>query len=154
MILLARPSSKREEVRSRLVGHLSSGRAYEVFAKVIAAQGGDVRQIENTSLLPQAAVRFEVNASDNGVVAGCDVRELGLAIIELGGGRLKSTDKINPAVGLSKLKRVGDIVRKGDPLAVIHADSQDMAEKVAGRVSKAYRVAGSASAEPLIWRII
>jgi thymidine phosphorylase len=154
MILLARPASSRDEVRQRLAAHLSSGRAFEVFAKVIAAQGGDVRQIENTALLPQAAVRFDVNASDGGVVAACDVRELGLAILELGGGRLKASDKINPAVGLSKLKRVGDPVKRGELLAVIHADSRAMAERVADRVSKAYRLAESATSEPLIWRII
>ena len=154
MVLLARPGCSRDETRQRLAAHLSSGRAYETFAKVIAAQGGDVRQIENTSLLPQSAVRIEVRAAEGGVVAGCDVRELGLAIIELGGGRLKSSDKINSAVGLSKLKRVGESVGRGDLLAMIHSDSKDLAERVATRVSRAYSVGSSATPEPLIWRII
>lgn len=154
MILLARPSEQRDEVRARLIKHLLSGKAFEVFARVVQSQGGDIRQLETTSLLPSAPVRHVVKAQVSGVISSCDVRELGLAIIELGGGRRKSSDKINPSVGLSSLKRVGESVKAGDPLAVIHAMSSDVARVVEARVANAYAVSQDGVSEPLIWRMI
>jgi pyrimidine-nucleoside phosphorylase len=155
MIMLARPSENRDEVKSRLLGYLKSGNAYEVFAKVVAAQGGDTRQLEDLKRLPKAPVKLDVISSASGFVSSCDVRELGLAILELGGGRRKSSDKINPAVGLSGLKRVGDRIEKGQPLATIHADNEAMAKRVAIRVSAAYQTSSQfVSAEALIWKVI
>jgi thymidine phosphorylase len=159
MVLLARPPSipapgDKELVKLRLQSYLSSGKAFEVFSRVIKAQGGDVRQLENTSLLPQAAAKLDVKANSHGFIAGCDVRELGLAIVELGGGRCKSADRINPAVGLSNLKRVGDKVGLGEALATIHADTMAAAEEVATRIQKAYIVANKADRAPLILKIL
>jgi pyrimidine-nucleoside phosphorylase len=153
-ILLARPQDSRSAVRSRLENYLSSGKAFEVFSKVIAAQGGDVRQLEETKRLPQAAYKMEIKAKRKGFISECDVRELGLAIIELGGGRRKASDKINPSVGLAELKRVGDKVDLGDAIAVIHADGSASADHVARRVEEAYAIDDHASPEPLVWRVI
>jgi thymidine phosphorylase len=155
MIMLARPTENRGEVKSRLLGYLKSGDAYEVFAKVVAAQGGDTRQLEDLKLLPKAPIKLDVISSGSGFISSCDVRELGLAILELGGGRRKSSDKINPAVGLSGLKRVGDRIEKGQPLATVHAENAAMAKQVANRVSAAYQTSSQAvSAESLIWKVI
>jgi thymidine phosphorylase len=153
-ILLARPGESKNAIKSRLEGYLKSGKAFEVFSRVIASQGGDVRQIEDTRRLPQAPVMIGVNSARKGVISTCEVRELGLAIIELGGGRRKSSDKINPAVGLSKLKRVGDKIEAGEPLAIIHAESAAIADHIIKRVSSAYTIADQAEPESLVWRII
>jgi thymidine phosphorylase len=154
MILLARPSEIKEKVRERLVGYLASGKAFECFARIIKSQGGEIRQLEDPRLLPQASVQLDVKTGHSGFIASCDVRELGLAIVELGGGRCRSTDKINPSVGLSNLKRVGDPVHAGDVVATIHADSNEAANKVAGRLTQVYQVTKNAEAPPLILRII
>jgi thymidine phosphorylase len=153
--VLARPTGDSKElVKRRLESHLSSGKAFEVFCRVIKAQGGDVRQLENTTLLPQAKVTVDVTSVGSGFISQCDVRELGQAIVELGGGRCKSTDKINAAVGLANLKRVGDRVSKGEVLATIHADSVSAAKQVADRIQRAYQVADKAEAPPLILKVI
>lgn len=155
MIILARPTENRGEVKSRLLGYLKSGDAYEVFAKVVAAQGGDIRQLEDLKRLPKAPVKLDVISNGTGFVSSCDVRELGLAILELGGGRRKSSDKINPAVGLSGLKRVGDRIEKGQTLATVQAENEAMAKQVAIRVSAAYQTSSQAvSVESLIWKVI
>ena len=154
MVMLARPKESREALLSRLLDHLRSGRAFEIFSKIVAAQGGDIRQLENPKLLPQAKYRHEVLASEGGIVSSCDVRELGLAIVELGGGRRRSSDRVNPAVGLSRLKRVGDAIEKGEPFAVIHSESEDKAKSVAGRISSAFSLSSTAGKEPLIWRFV
>jgi thymidine phosphorylase len=101
-----------------------------------------------------APSKLAVNASSAGVVSGCDVRELGLTIVELGGGRKKTSDRIDPGVGLSSLKRVGDKVELGEPLAVIHARSDNDALSVLTRVQQAYKIEQNARAQDLIWRMI
>jgi thymidine phosphorylase len=154
MVLLARPEEDRNQVRTRMERYLSSGKAFETFLRVIAAQGGDVRQLEDTQRLPMAPSKLAVNASSAGVVSGCDVRELGLTIVELGGGRKKTSDRIDPGVGLSSLKRVGDKVELGEPLAVIHARSDNDALSVLTRVQQAYKIEQNARAQDLIWRMI
>jgi pyrimidine-nucleoside phosphorylase len=154
MVLLSRPDDSREEVLSRLCSHLDSGRAFEVFSKIVAGQGGDISQLEKPEKLPKAKYLREVYAPQNGVIASCDVRELGLAIVELGGGRRRAADKVNHAVGLSKLRRVGDKINAGDLLAVIHADSEDLADLVSKRIKAAYKIGATAKVEPLIWRFV
>lgn len=153
-VLLARPNESKSAVKSRMEGYLKSGKAFEVFSKVIGAQGGDLKQIEDTRKLPQAHTTFEIKASRAGVVANCDVRELGMAIVELGGGRKKSSDKIDPSVGLSRMKRVGESIEAGEPLAVIHASSLSSAQAVSKRISDAYTIGNHAAPESLVWRII
>lgn len=154
MVLLARPNESRSSVLSRLSHHLDSGKAFEVFSKVIAAQGGDVRQLEKPELLPKAKYKKDVITPRTGAVSSCDVRELGLAVVELGGGRRRAADNINHAVGLSNLRRVGDKISSGDLLAVVHADDVDVAESVAKRIQEAYQISENANSEPLIWKYV
>lgn len=154
MVLLARPTESRSQLISRMESHLSSGRAFEVFSRVVAAQGGDTDQLVHTQKLPAAKHRLDVIAKESGFVCACDVRELGLTIVELGGGRRRASDRINPAVGLSSLKRVGDKISKGDVLAVIHADSSEAAIQVSERIRSAYSLSDRASAEALVWRYV
>lgn len=154
MVLLARPNESRTSVLSRLSRHLDSGKAFEVFSKVIAAQGGDVRQLERPELLPKAKYKKDVITPRAGAVASCDVRELGLAVVGLGGGRRQAADHVNHAVGLSNLRRVGDKIASGDLLAVVHADEIDVAESVAKRIQDAYQIRENADSEPLVWKYV
>ena len=96
----------------------------------------------------------EVKAARDGAIGTCDTRALGLAIVELGGGRRKSSDRVDPAVGLSNLVRVGDKVARGDLIAKIHGSTSESAEAAAQMVKNAYAIAPDAEAEPLIWQII
>jgi thymidine phosphorylase len=102
--------------------HIADGRAYEKFAEMVRAQGGDL-----DAPRPRAA-EYVVTAERTGVVAAVDTEALGWTIIDLGGGRKVLSDKIDPSVGLEMLVRLGDAVRPGDPLvrvfaAAAHRDS-------------------------------
>ena len=154
MAILARPNDVRGVVRERMLGYLSSGQAFETFAKIIKAQGGDTRLIEDTSKFRGAPVMADIKAESDGFITGCDVRELGLAIVELGGGRRRSSDQIDPSVGLSALARVGDKVSRGDVIARVHATSKAAADQVSRKVAAAYHIGQSAERESLIWRMI
>jgi thymidine phosphorylase len=74
------------------------------------------------------------------VVAAIDVRAVGLVVVELGGGRRKAEDRIDPAVGLSDLAGIGSRVERGSPLAMVHARSEADADRAARALRAAYRI--------------
>lgn len=154
MLALANPGMNAKAMRRTLEGHLTSGRAFEVFAKMIHDQGGDTRVLEDTHKLAKAKMVRPLVASASGFITACDVRALGLATIELGGGRRQTDDVIDPAVGLSGLKRVGDPVTAGEPLVIVHANSDVSLSAAMERLKTAYLIGDRAVSEPLVWQWI
>lgn len=134
---------------------VSSGKAAEVFAKMVHGLGGPADIVENHKKhLPAAKVRRAVHAADAGYVTAVDVFELGNAIIELGGGRRTMSDRLDLSVGLTNVAPIGSRVDKDRPLAVVNASSEDTAETACAMIREAYEVAGSAPAErPLVYEI-
>jgi pyrimidine-nucleoside phosphorylase len=112
------------QARSRLEAALADGSALRRFAEVIEAQGGDARVADDPARLPQPRCRHEVRASRSGVLTALDAGEIGLSAVELGAGRARKEDAVDPAAGLLLRKRVGDEVRAGEPLAELHAASE------------------------------
>jgi pyrimidine-nucleoside phosphorylase len=121
MLLLVGAAATAQEARRRLEDSVTSGRALETFARVIEAQGGNPRVIEDPAVLPQAAEVEVFRASQDGIVAGVEPRRLGRAIVELGGGRRTIEDEVDPSVGFVIPTKPGDRVRAGEPLASIFA---------------------------------
>jgi thymidine phosphorylase len=105
--------------------------------------------------LPDAPVRRPVPAPRAGRVAAIATREIGLAVIGLGGGRTKPQGTIDHAVGLTDLAGLGSEVGAGEPLATVHARSEAAAERAVAAVQAAYRIGeGSApSGDPILARI-
>jgi thymidine phosphorylase len=103
--------------RRRLETARSDGSALEVFARVVAAQGGDPSVIENPDLLPRAPRNEIVSATSDGYLTRCDARRIGVAAMRLGAGRERKEDTIDPAVGITMMAKPGDRVGRGDPLA-------------------------------------
>jgi thymidine phosphorylase len=121
---------------------LDTGRAAERFGRMVALLGGPTDLMENPErYLPQAPVRMPVTAERAGVVTEMDARALGLAVVELGGGRTRPSDKVDHAVGLSAVVRIGDRVEAGEPLCLIHAADKAQAESAKAAVQGAVRVA-------------
>ena len=119
LVLAAGLEKSAKEARRRLNAALADGRALEVFAKLIAAQGGDPTICDDPKRLPQPVSKKDVPAPEAGVVARIATRELGLLAIELGCGRAKKDDVIDPASGFRVKKKPGDAVAKGEPLLVV-----------------------------------
>jgi pyrimidine-nucleoside phosphorylase len=130
--------------RSRLETALADGSALRRFGEVIEAQGGDPRVLDDPSRLPQPRCRREVRAPRSGVLAALDAGEIGLAAVELGAGRARKEDTVDPAAGLLLRKRVGDEVRAGDPLVELHAASETRLDAGEARFRGAF-VIGDAS---------
>jgi pyrimidine-nucleoside phosphorylase len=99
---------------------LESGAALEKFRDLIQNQGGDINVIENYSLLPHTKLTAKVLAKKNGYITKMDCKALVMHCVKLGGGRQKTTDKIDFAVGFIMNKNIGDKIKKGDLLLTIH----------------------------------
>ncbi len=120
---------------------LTSGRAADRFARMCAGLGGPGDIVDAPDKhLPAAAVQKPVAPTEPGIVTGMDTRRLGLAVMELGGGRRRADDTIDYAVGLSNMVGVGTRVDAHNPLCVIHAANEDDATRVAGLVNDAITI--------------
>jgi pyrimidine-nucleoside phosphorylase len=130
-----------DEGRRRATEALSSGRAAEVFGRMIEAQGGDPRVIDDpVSFLPGTDVVVSIEPARSGFLAAVDAEAIGRAAIELGAGRLRKGDAIDPAVGIVFRPKVGDEVRAGDPVGEIHARNEDAAGGAIRRVLDALEI--------------
>jgi pyrimidine-nucleoside phosphorylase len=114
---------------------LQSGSGRETFLRMLAAQGGRLEEG-----LPVAPVQQSVPALAGGYVESIDALEVGLAGLELGVGRAKKEDRVDPAAGIVIEAPVGARVRAGEPLAVVHARSEELANRVAPRLQVAWRL--------------
>ncbi len=103
---------------------------------MVAAQGGP-RDILSRDPLPRAPVIRPVAATQSGIVQAIDGRALGMAVVRLGGGRLRDGDRVDPRVGLSGIVRIGASVMPGAPLATIHAADAEAQRRAAEAVRSA-----------------
>jgi len=134
---------------ARIIEALSSGRVAERFGKMVAAVGGPLSFVEDwRRFLPEADVIREVKAPASGYVTAIDGEMLGLAVVRLGGGRMVESDRVNPAVGLSDLVRLGQKIDLGAPLAVVHAAREDAANAANATVLSAITIAPDPAALP------
>jgi thymidine phosphorylase len=91
--------------------------------------------------LPGAPVTVAAEPSEAGVVAGVDVRAVGLAVVALGGGRLRESDPVDHSVGLADVAAPGEPVGPGErPLALVHAASEESAQRAVEALREAYRI--------------
>jgi len=109
---------------------LHSGRALEQFSHMVSALGGPADFAERPAhYLPAAPVTLTVPASRSGFVTGMATRDIGLAVVELGGGRRQASDAIDARVGFTHVVQIGQPVQAGEPLCVVHAADQASAER-------------------------
>jgi pyrimidine-nucleoside phosphorylase len=114
---------------------LRSGAGRETFIRMLAAQGGSLR-----NGLPVAPAQLPVASAAEGYVESIDALAVGLASLELGAGRARKEDKVDHAAGLIIEAPIGAHVRKGDPIAIVHARSEELARKVMPRLLQAWRL--------------
>ncbi|MFP3543234.1 thymidine phosphorylase [Rhizobium sp. SIMBA_035] len=121
---------------------LSSGRAAEIFGRMVSVLGGPADFAEKPSkYLKAAAVQKTVLAPESGWLSSCNARDVGMAVIDLGGGRRHPSDKIDHSVGFSDLLPLGTQVEKGQPIAMVHAADEIAAARAAAGILATYRIA-------------
>lgn len=140
-------------IRADLEALLDDGRALTRFAHLVERQGGDPDVTERADILPVAPVRMMWEAPADGFVTRADAYEIGIAAVELGAGRRRLEDAVDPSVGLELFAHRGSPVSRGQPVAEIHARSAEAAERMKSRLGRAYEFGESPPAEvPLVWR--
>jgi thymidine phosphorylase len=153
MLIVAGLETDRGSARAKVDEAVTSGRAAEVFSRMVHALGGPGDIVDSYEKhLPTAPLTQAVFAAEAGYVAAVDAFALGNAIIELGGGRRAMGDKLDLAVGLTNVAAIGTIVDKERPLAVIRASSDDTAKVAAAMIREAYAISESLPTEhPVIY---
>lgn len=127
---------------------LSSGAAYKKFLEMVEFQGGDIRAIEDPSRLPLSPLTCEVPAATSGYLTQFKSREIGLLLIELGGGRKRAEDAIDPSVGFVFHKKLGARVSKGESLATIYYPKHLNAEELQVKLRDLMKIQASRKAAP------
>jgi pyrimidine-nucleoside phosphorylase len=130
MIQLSYKGTSLEDARTQVDEALSSGKGLEIFRKMVEAQGGDPSVCdEPDSVLAQAKSIETLYADQEGYITDVDAEAFGRAVLVLGGGRTKSEDKIDPAVGISDLVQPGEHVTQGAALYKLHSNDVERADK-------------------------
>ena len=150
MLLLVGAAKDRTDARRRLESSVSSGRALETFGRIIEAQGGNPAVVDDPAILPQAGAVEVYRAPRSGVVAAVEPRRIGRAILELGGGRVRIEDRIDPAVGFVITAKPGDEVRSGDPIASVFARDDDSVAGGLAALGEAIVIGDEGRLTPLI----
>ena len=154
MVILAGLAPDAASGRALLTGCLERGEGWRTFRGMVAAQGGDPGVVDHPERLPQAPVRRPVPSVADGTVLAVDAEALGEVALILSGGRAPR-DRIDPAAGLIVERKIGERVRRGDPLAVLHTHDAARAQDVVLRVQSAYRIgAGTPAQVPLVQVIV
>ncbi len=156
MFFLGDRTKSVEDGRLLAEAMIASGHAMERFRHCIRVQGGDDLIVEKPQLLPRAHSHADVLSSASGFITATNCEQLGTALATLGGGREKKEDAIDHAVGLEFHKRIGDRVKKGEPLVTIHYNSGAKLAGAQSLITESYEIGEVAPSEslPLIRRII
>jgi pyrimidine-nucleoside phosphorylase len=149
MLRLAGLVKSLDEGRTRIARALDDGSARECFGRVIREQGGDPRCLDERSLLQPAPRVERVVAPQAGVLAWRDLRALGFAICELGGGRKQLSDTIDPRVGLVFLRSEGERVERGEALIEVHHAERGLAPALAV-IQRSFAIVSAHTPAPLV----
>lgn len=144
-----------EAARQLLEESLRTGKAFRTFQEFIRAQGGDPREAVHPELLPYADFQKNVESETEGYVSDIHTENVGKICLFLGGGRMTKESTVDLSVGLVLAKKKGDYVKKGELLAVIHANNQELLEEAEEKLKACYEFSKEKpEKEPLIKAVI
>jgi pyrimidine-nucleoside phosphorylase len=155
MLFLAGTTPALDVARQKVRQALTSGAGLRKFQQIVELQGGDPRVCDDTSRLPRAREVVEVKAPRDGRVARIACRSVGQAAMLLGAGRETVTSAIDPAVGLTIHKKVGDLVIQGEPLFTVHLNERRRLDEVLALLGQTVTVAAEApERKPMIQAVL
>ncbi len=138
MVMLGGKAKTIHEGIERCKEVIVSGKAYEKFLEMVKQHGGDVSYITNPASYPKSKHIIEIKSTQSGYIAGIDALEIGLTGIQLGAGRMKTDDIIDPKSGIVFNKKMGDKVSVNDTLAVMYVDSESVIASASKRIANAF----------------
>ena len=155
MVVAGGMAKNTAEAEGKLRQVIADGSALGKLADFVEAQGGDRETVYHPERLPRAAFTEEIPSPEEGYVSSIVCDEVGVCSLMLGGGRETKDSVIDLSVGLVLQKKVGDFVRKGETLAVIHGNDREKMQAAARRFRESYTFSGSpAERQPFIKAVI
>ncbi len=146
MIFLAGKSSSIEEAILISKEQIKNGRAYKKFLVIVENQGGDISFLEDFEKYPKAKNSVTIKAKQSGYIESINAFEIGMAGIELGAGRMKHDDVIDPKAGLQFSKKIGDRVERNEIVVTLFTDKSDIGDTVR-RVESSFKISESKPSE-------
>lgn len=141
MLLLAKRAEDEEIARNLITESIQERKALKKFAEFIENQGGNREEILHPDMLPKARYVIPVLAEEEGCIERILAQDIGIACMTLGGGRENKESTIDHGVGIILTKKISDTVKKGETLALIHANSKEKAVLASGLLKNAYQIA-------------
>lgn len=138
MLVLGEVTDSLEAARALAEKSIADGSALAKFRQLVIAQGGDALYVDDPDKLPKASLVEVVNAPRSGYLEQVQARAVGEASVALGAGRAKKGDPLDYAVGFVIHHKVGDKIKKGEPLFTVHASDQKKLEEAVASVSAAH----------------
>lgn len=140
MLVLGKKAEELTSARKLVGDALRSGKGLEKFRQLVAAQGGDVSYVDNPDKFPHAKYIETVNVTETGWLAAIDAQIIGETSVELGAGREKKTDKIDHSVGIEVLKKVGEQIKQGEPIFIVHSNNASKLENAKEKLVNALKI--------------
>ena len=152
LLIMAGLAENEEEAGEKLVKSLSSGEAFKRFERMVSAQGGDVRVLNDFALLPLSE-QYEYKARESGYINQVDAQALGMAALSLGAGREKKGGSIDYGAGILLKKTLGEKVEEGEPIALLYTQKKDLG-RCMNYLDSALIIGEKRPAPPLVYEII
>jgi len=131
-----------------LAKKLESGEAFAKFRDMVGLQGGETAAVDDPARLPAARYQRPYPAAADGIVQDVDAEKVGRLCVTLGAGRVRATDTVDPAAGVSALVPVGQRVGRGDPLMMLHANSANRLQEAQALAAETFRIGPAPAAPP------
>jgi thymidine phosphorylase len=156
MLLTSKIASDIEQATTLAEEALTSGKAAVIFGKMITAMGGPANLLTHSeSLLPKANMTKNIVASKAGYIGIMDTRAIGMALVEMGGGRVDHNQSLDYSVGFSAIKPKGTKVAEGDIIAIVHAKDDAQATQAIKQYLSAVEISvAPVIVEPVIHQLI
>ncbi len=144
MLLMSGVGQHKKEISEKLRKTLASGAAFEKFKQMVRLHDGDLRVIDDPSLLPSAKIQKTIAATISGWITKADARAIGKAVLSLGAGRKSVDDTVNHAAGVSHIVKTGEYVEKDQTLAIIHACDKTSLREASAYIESAFEISEKA----------
>ncbi len=140
MLILGGKASNFQKSRELLLEKIKNGEGLNRFKQMVLRQGGDPKFVDDYSVFPKTNYQIEVKSDKNGYIYFIDAREVGLASVELGAGRVKLDSPVDLDVGILIKKKAGDRVKKGEELAKILTNDYEKGKRAEERIKNGYKI--------------
>ncbi len=154
MIMLGKKAKTIDEGKVLVRELIRSGKAYDKFKEIVAAQKGDVTYLEKPEKYPKSKFVEEVTAQQTGYLKSVDNYEIGMASLQCGAGRMRAEDKIDPKAGLIFYPNIGDRIKKNQVVAKIFTDNKNAIPLVKERIINALKISSPKTSSPKLIKAI